>query len=316
MQAALNGETSYRIRHKKPVVQEPRPLIIGGYGVELALKRTDYIVIDDRDAEGSSNEQVSTKAEVILEDEELADLKPLSTSELVSLGLKASSFIMQSENPFQMLTRLSQDFPRYSSAIAAHNTSSDFASEHTYNRGQLAPAGMNVFWINGLQVSERQVDAFSILDILRKERKLMHSFHQLGLTGPEAIGLLSHPDIAAVKADNEPQRFDWRDDAEGGNVIIWLNDIEKDERYQDWPADVKMVCGEDYQMFEWILIDFKDFAKNISWAAAADTKRYLQSGPSCRFVKSSGCGTYCRTYFRICKKKVTITVRPRAIDGY
>jgi UDP-glucose:glycoprotein glucosyltransferase len=46
----------------------------------LALKRTDYIVIDDREAEAQVQGE-STKAEVVLEDEELADLKPLSASD-------------------------------------------------------------------------------------------------------------------------------------------------------------------------------------------------------------------------------------------
>jgi UDP-glucose:glycoprotein glucosyltransferase len=223
------------------VVQESRPLVIGGYGVELALKRTDYIVIDDRDADASAQEAL-VKTEVVLEDEEVADLKPLSTSELLSLGLKTSSFIMQSENPFEMLTRLSQDFPRYSSAIAAHNVSSNFADEHQLNRAQLVPAGMNVLWINGLQVTAKQIDAFNMLDILRKERKLLNKFYKLGLTAPQTINLLSHKDIGLLKADDEPFRVDWRDESEGGDVIIWLNNIEKDKRYRDWPTSVNTVC--------------------------------------------------------------------------
>jgi UDP-glucose:glycoprotein glucosyltransferase len=37
------------------------------------------------------------------------------------------------------------------------------------------------------------------------------------------------------------QRFDWRDSIEGGNVIIWMNDIEKDKRYADWPTSLQAV---------------------------------------------------------------------------
>lgn len=209
----------------------------------MALKRTDYIVIDDREADAQAQEE-PIKTEVVLEDEELADLKPLSTSELATLGLKASSFIMQSENPFEVLTRLSQDFPRYSSSVAAHNVSFNFVEEHIYNRKQLVPAGTNVVWINGLQVPTRQIDAFSMLDILRKEKKLLNKFSQLGLSGPQTISLLSHKDIAFTKADDEPARFDWRDDGDG--AIIWLNNIEKDKRYDGWPTTVRTVCGNPY----------------------------------------------------------------------
>jgi len=220
-------------------------LIIPGYGVELALKRTDYIVIDDRDESESKSTSSTPEKEVKFEDEdeEFADLKPLSASELFSLGLKASSFILQSENPLDSLVKLSQDFPKYSSAIASHNVSSDFVAEHDFNRAQLVPAGGNIIWMNGVQLIERQIEALDLLDIFRKERKLINGVRELGLTGSQAIQLLSHEAIATVKAENEPQRFDWRDDIEGGNAIIWMNDIEKDKRYAQWPTTLNAVSS-------------------------------------------------------------------------
>jgi UDP-glucose:glycoprotein glucosyltransferase len=241
IRTAREGKTSYRLRHRKPLKLRTLPLKISGYGVELALKRTDYIVIDDRKEEDVEAIKAETKTEVELQDEELADLKPLSTSELLSLGLKASSFVMQSDNPFETLIKLSQDFPKFSTAMAAHNASSEFLAEHSANRAQLVPAGVNVLWMNGVQIVERQVDAFSLLDILRREKKLIDSVRELGLTGSEAIQLLSHSAVALAKAGDDTLRFDWTDTAEGGDAIIWLNDIEKDKRYESWPADLQIV---------------------------------------------------------------------------
>jgi len=117
VKAALEGKTSYRIRHRNPS-SEFKPLTIPGYGVELALKRTDYIVIDDREDNEAKTSNSDSETKVKFEDEEFADLKPLSSSELLNLSVKASSFIMQSEEPFDTLIKLSQDFPKYSSAIA------------------------------------------------------------------------------------------------------------------------------------------------------------------------------------------------------
>jgi UDP-glucose:glycoprotein glucosyltransferase len=243
VKTAREGKTSYRIRHRKGLSAESKPLLVPGYGVELALKRTDYIVIDDReDGESKPTEETSEK-EVKFEDEEFADLKPLSSSELFGLGLKASSFIMQSENPFDTLVKLSQDFPKYSSAIASHNATKEFVAEHDYNRAQLVPGGYNIWWMNGVQMIEREIEALSILDLLRAERKLINGVRDLGLTGTEAIKLLSHEDIATVQAEGEPQRFDWRDDTEGGNVIFWMNDIEKDKRYEEWPTTIQAVSS-------------------------------------------------------------------------
>lgn len=212
---------------------------MNGYGVELALKRTDYIVIDDRgDDKNEGEPEIANKGatEILLETEELADLKPLSTTELRGLGLKTASFVMSSQDPFDTLMKISQDFPKHSSAITKGNVSMDLLAEHRANRDALLPAGYNVIWMNGMQVEAREMDAFALLERMRRERRLIGSLRDIGFSGQEAVQLLSHPSIADSKVGGEEQRYDYRDTLEGEQVIIWLNDIEKDKRYQDWPS--------------------------------------------------------------------------------
>ncbi|TKA65074.1 hypothetical protein B0A55_09741, partial [Friedmanniomyces simplex] len=165
---------------------------------------------------------------------------------LVRLGLKAASFVMASDAPFDMLLRLSQDFPKHSSAIAATNVSTDFVQEHRANRDLLLPPGFNVLWINGVQIMPRDLDAYSLLEYLRRERKMINSVRELGLSGPEAINLLSHEAITASAVDQEAQRYDWRDDNEGGNIIMWMNGIEKDKRYMEWPSSISALLQRTY----------------------------------------------------------------------
>lgn len=240
---ARAGRTSYRVRYRPPPTTGT-PLALSGYGVELALKRTDYIVIDDR-AEGQSdkagdgkdNSPVNTSLQV----EDLIDLKPLSTSELLESGLKASTFILASSDPFDTLKKVSQDFPKHSSAISKLNVSEDFMSEHRLNREIFLPAGGNFIWMNGMPIDARQMDAFALLDQLRSERERIGSLKDIGFSATEAISLISHPTIAVSKAGSEALRYDHRDDLEGGKVVIWLNNIEKDKRYQDWPVSISGV---------------------------------------------------------------------------
>lgn len=242
---ARSGQTSYRVRYRPSISPSNKPLVVNGYGVELALKRTDYIVIDDRDADDgivTIEAPLTEQEDIPTEIEELADLKPLSSTELLGLGLKAASFVMNSDDPFETLIKISQDFPKHSAHITKRNTSVDFATEHRNNRELLLPAGFNVIWMNGMQVEARQMDAFALLEQLRRERGIMGSLRELGFTGSEAVKLLSHPAIAQTKVDSESQRYDYRDTLEGGRVIIWLNDIEKDRRYSDWPKHATAVC--------------------------------------------------------------------------
>jgi UDP-glucose:glycoprotein glucosyltransferase len=220
-------------------------LVVNGYGVELQLKRTDYIVIDDRQAEQGEKSAAQKPIGTGLDgDEEVADLKPLSKDEVSDLGLKAASFVTQSEQPMDTLMKLVQDFPKYSSIIAAHNASNEFVDEHTKNREQLLPAGYNVIWINGVQIPARDVNPYSLLAHLRRERKLINGIRGQGLSGSEAISLLSHSAIAETQSEDEPRRYDFRDTAEGGNVIVWMNDIENDSRYESWPTDLRAVSSD------------------------------------------------------------------------
>ncbi|KAK7918413.1 UDP-glucose:Glycoprotein Glucosyltransferase [Apiospora marii] len=233
---ARKGEISYRLRYRVGDRKDAEPLPVNGYGVELQLKRTDYIVIDDREAE--SHVAKPAASELVLDaEEEVADLKPLSSSELSSLGVKAASFIMQSEDPFQALLKLTQDFPKYSTSIAAHNEFKAFLTEHYMNRGSM-PSGMNVLWMNGVQLIERQMTPYTLIDMVRRERKFIQGVTDLGLTGQEAVSLLGNREITAAKAEDDARRFDWRDEIEEGKVIVWLNNIEKDKRYAEYPTSL------------------------------------------------------------------------------
>ncbi|KAI9836530.1 MAG: hypothetical protein M1838_005007, partial [Thelocarpon superellum] len=254
-ETAKAGKTSYRVRYKTTGSSTAEPLPISGYGVSLPLKRTDYIVIDDREVEkGGEGEgegegagrNMPGEANMVADEEELSDLRPLSTSELLKLGLKASSFVMDSEDPFRTLLEVSQDFPKHSYKIAGHNVSADLLREMQHNRNINVPYGFNVAWINGAQVDPRQFDAFALSQHLRRERRLITGFQSLGLSGREAVRLLGHPAIAEAKDASDVQRYDIRDEVDGGAVILWMNNLERDKRYQEWPSSVTALLRPTY----------------------------------------------------------------------
>ncbi|KAL4926812.1 putative UDP-glucose:glycoprotein glucosyltransferase [Aspergillus undulatus] len=239
---AKEGEISYRVRYRPPQHWISRPLFVSGYGVELALKRTDYIVIDDRDAEQRDPKTVESAENEDSPD----DLRPLSSSEVARLGFNTVSYVADSEDPLDTLLKLSRDFPKHSSAIAAHNASAQLVSEIKANRLNMLPSGANALWINGVQIDPRQIDAFFLVDHLRRERKLIESFRSLGLSAREAVDLLTHESVTESVAQDTPQRYDYRDELEGGGVIIWLNDLEKDAKYDSWPGDLSAFLRRTY----------------------------------------------------------------------
>lgn len=241
--AAQRGELTYRIRYRRSTNVDASPLPVSGYGVELALKRTDYIVIDDREAEAADNAQKPlSKKDVTLEaEEEISDIRPLSTSELSDIGLKAASFIAESDKPFETFVKLIQDFPRYSSSLSQHNASEAFVQEYEEGRPEV-PGGINFLWMNGVQLIERQIEPYALVEMLRRERKLIQGVRDLGLTGKQAVSLLGHAKVAQAKSDDsDAARYDWTDRKEDGKVLIWLNDLENDERYAEYPKTLASV---------------------------------------------------------------------------
>ncbi|KAL2890526.1 UDP-glucose glycoprotein glucosyltransferase [Ceratocystis lukuohia] len=246
--AARKGEVSYRLRHRRTASHgTPEPLPVNGYGVELSLKRTDYIVIDDRETgDQPAVKDTTDDLQVVLnDDEEVADLKPLSKAELLNLGLSTTSYIMQSPNPFDTLVKVSQDFPKYSAKLAAHEIASEILEKRP-KRDVNTPAGRNMMWINGVQQIERQIEPFNLLEALRRERKLIQGVRSLGLNARQANALLGHNAITGSKISEDSIRYDWRDNLEGNRVIMWMNDLEKDPGYAQFDRSVKALLRQNF----------------------------------------------------------------------
>jgi UDP-glucose:glycoprotein glucosyltransferase len=58
----------------------------------------------------------------------------------------------------------------------------------------------------------------------------MLSLTSLGLQPGEAFGLITHPSLGAPRNSIIDDLFDASDRPEGGGLIYWWNDIEKDSR--------------------------------------------------------------------------------------
>ena len=197
---AKEGKSTYRLRYRPSTTGAKAPLYLSGFGVQLALKRTDYIVIDDRD---KSQAIADTEA-----DGDENEAKPLTTAELIEISMNTASYVMDSENALDTLLDITADFPKHASQLSSHNASGHFKAEHKANRGTFLPSGYNILWMNGLQIEARQMNTFSLLDTMRRERQFISQLSAIGMSNKESIGLLSHQAIAQSQIDDDPQRYE------------------------------------------------------------------------------------------------------------
>ncbi|KAF8342557.1 UDP-glucose:glycoprotein glucosyltransferase-domain-containing protein [Cantharellus anzutake] len=162
--------------------------------------------------------------------------RPLDEDELANVGVKATSLIINSTSPFMMLRQISQNFPKYATSIARRvpGPSDDLQSEIMTNGMTISLHGI---WINGLHIQDTDLNPFSLIKFLREERRRMLALTTLGLSPAQAVEVISDP---AIGHASQPSRglgegyFDASDREEGGNTILWWNDIEKDSRYARW----------------------------------------------------------------------------------
>lgn len=72
----------------------------------------------------------------------------------------------------------------------------------------------------------------SLLRVLRKERQVVDALTSLGIAPHEALDVLTHPSLTAAQGSSGvlDGLFDASDRPEGGDVIIWWNNLETDTR--------------------------------------------------------------------------------------
>jgi UDP-glucose:glycoprotein glucosyltransferase len=101
-----------------------------------------------------------------------------------------------------------------------------------------------MIWVNGAVVQDKDVHPWGLIRVLRRERGIVGALIKAGVKGrAEAVELLTHPNISTAQSEKDMLDgvFDASDRLEGGNVIIWWNDIERDSKYAKWSPSVYSV---------------------------------------------------------------------------
>lgn len=152
-----------------------------------------------------------------------------ATSLTAELGSAATALIKASDDPMGAFVALSQDLPKYAAAVARKVDVPQDIGKRLLRLGMQHPLGPALF-INGRVIKDTDINAFSLLSIIRRERHFVNSLMAIGLSPKQAYELISDPIVgeAATEADPLEGVVDASDRPEGGDVVIWLNDLEKD----------------------------------------------------------------------------------------
>uniref|UniRef100_H2ZD89 Uncharacterized protein n=1 Tax=Ciona savignyi TaxID=51511 RepID=H2ZD89_CIOSA len=290
------GETRYILRHFIRARPDDK-VHLSGYGVELAMKSTEYKAADDsvvKDDGASAFNMEDGEMEIDgfnfstlsrnhpdmskgLADlrkylmESTNEVQPMKIWQMQDLSFQAAARVLNAEKSDQLkvLKDVSQNFP---TRVRQQNVADELRNEIKQNqrhmsRYRLSPGDLmlavnqrfintdqfNLFstcdWCNILHWVVVVVSAHSfrwyvipkkqflkwmliprLLDMLRSEGKLIDGLRKLNLNGnnlQKAMKLNVNPELS------DKQILDIRDPS-----IIWVNDIESDEKYRRWPGNL------------------------------------------------------------------------------
>uniref|UniRef100_W5KUJ0 UDP-glucose ceramide glucosyltransferase-like 1 n=1 Tax=Astyanax mexicanus TaxID=7994 RepID=W5KUJ0_ASTMX len=208
---AEEGKLIYVLRH---YVAEPKKqnILLSGYGVELAIKSTEYKAVDDtqvKDSKSSTTDEEDDTDEVQVYQHVL---RSGMFSALTDLSFQAAARIMSVPkfDSLKLMRDLSQNFPSRARSLTRVAVNQEMRKE----------------------IEENQKVHFSeaILDIIRGEAKLLEGLHNLGIRGTSMSKFLRMP----VTTVEESYALDIRHSA-----IMWINDIESDSTYRTWPSSLQ-----------------------------------------------------------------------------
>lgn len=263
--AAKNGKTSYVVRPVLPIgcqvqsrscsaVGNLDAVILGGYGVELALKNMEYKAMDDS----------AIKKGVTLEDPRTEDLsqeirgfifskimerKPELTAEVMAfrdhllsstvsdtlevwelkdLGHQTVQRIVQASNPLQSMQEINQNFPSIVSSLSRMKLDDAVKNEIISNQ-RMIPPGKSLMAINGALIDIDDIDLYMLMDLIHEELSLADQFSMMKLPEQAIAKLLSAP----PPPESSAFRVDFR-----SSHVHYLNNLEEDAMYKRWRSNL------------------------------------------------------------------------------
>jgi len=301
--------------------------LLQGFGISLDIKNMEYITVDDNKKEHQEVKENSKKpvdlkspigglvfetiiskfpvraealkalhAEITEEHEinmqESNEIVQIPVWELGDISLQATARILSSTDPLAWWTDLTQNFPIRARNILKTKLSSqlrkqaDFAKQLEMDTGSIRINGIRI------DVSSESFNIFSVLKIIDDELENTKLIQDAGI---DCTHLRYLSEIFGEGVDEDDQavhilrdagmRLDIKQQAKGS--IFFLNNIEKDKKYDRWPLSFQYLLQRSAQLIPvrkniYNIILVLDFRDALCRTALQDAINYLESGAPVR----------------------------------
>lgn len=169
-----------------------------------------------------------------------SEFEALKAWQVQELSLQACYFATLQENVLDGLADVSGNFPSKAASLSSIKLPNDFKKSVAYNQRLLSSQfnldeGEGAFFLQGSYIDPDSIDLFNFMDSIRTEMDFMELLRAI-YADDLSIGRDRINTILSLgaKASSEPDfALDMRDSS-----IYWINDLENDDEYEDWPDDL------------------------------------------------------------------------------
>ena len=285
--ASKASVTKYFLRHYRlssPSQSRPDFVSLSGYGVELAIKSTEYRSVDDTRVKGEESslterlkesetqgvpevagfrvnklkELHADKSDKIDElttylQESMKEIATLKVWQLQELSLQLASKLLSSpvEDQLKLFQGYVQNFPIHAKSLINVHVDKDLRKEVEKNQMSfvqnmnLGTADTSLF-LNGLFFDMDTVDVFSLYSQVRNEMKMVEGLHRILKEKPS---LLKHTDQLLkldVSSSSSSGKSDHFTIDFRDSAVQFINDLENDKMYKNWPSSIQDLLRPSY----------------------------------------------------------------------
>ncbi|CAH2353376.1 killer toxin-resistance protein 5 [[Candida] railenensis] len=249
--SAKSGKLRFIWRYISSKDEADRPFeTLAGYGIDLSLKRTDYIAIDDRDGTEPTGE---------------AEKIHLTKEQSSQLGESLTRKLLQNPS-YTILREYLENFPSRISEIAYLSVDNDEVKTNILANEKIGLSSDSIgLYVNGAPIHRLELDSFSLVKKIKVELDIINQLMSLGFSIKQSKLLVSKFSLlSAVKQaqyyqgntmmgnnENRYKLYQHKFESSsnfGSGGVVYFNDIEEDDAYSDYPVDrIEAYSGETFR---------------------------------------------------------------------
>ena len=168
-----------------------------------------------------------------------AEFEALKAWQVQELGLQACHYSTLQESLLDALMDVSGNFPSRAASLSSIRVPTDFKKAITQSQKILQSQfnideGDGAFFLQGNYIDTDSLDLFTFMDSMQTELDLIETLRSVYHETPQSRAQIdSYLQIGSRSSSDPELALDLRDSS-----VFWINDLEKDEEYEDWPDDL------------------------------------------------------------------------------